>query len=80
MPHGAREGRIPRLTRLTQNRLRRSRTPSTRLLSCSPALEDARDVLTEGDHLAVVAQAEHQIEVLNRRLGFDNPEGGAGGR
>lgn len=34
------------------------------------ALEDARDVLADGDHLAVLAQVEHQIAVLDRRLGF----------
>jgi hypothetical protein len=35
------------------------------------ALEDARDVLAHGDHLAVLAQLEHQIAVLSRKLGFD---------
>ena len=35
------------------------------------ALEDARDVLSDSDHLAVLVQVEHQIQVLSRRLGFD---------
>ena len=40
------------------------------------ALEDARDILSESDHLSVLAQVEHQIGLLTRRLGFD--QGGAG--
>jgi hypothetical protein len=40
------------------------------------ALEDARDALTESDRLAVVAQLEHQVAVLSRKLGFDHPLGG----
>ena len=40
------------------------------------ALEDARDVLGQGDHLSVLAQVEGQIAVLNRKLGFDDPFGG----
>jgi hypothetical protein len=39
------------------------------------ALEDTRDVLADSDHLAVLVQVEHQIELLSRRLGFDR--GGA---
>ena len=35
------------------------------------ALEDARDALGESDHLAVLAQIEHQVRVLGRKLGFD---------
>ena len=35
------------------------------------ALEDARDVLVDTDHLSVLAQVEGQIQVLSRRLGFD---------
>jgi hypothetical protein len=42
------------------------------------ALEDARDVLLETDHLSVLAQVEHQIQILSRRLGFEL--GGSGGR
>jgi hypothetical protein len=42
-------------------------------------LEDARDVLAETDHLAALAEVEHQIEVLNRRLGFDDPRGDVNG-
>jgi len=34
------------------------------------ALEDARDALTDSDRLAVVAQLEHQVAVLSRKLGF----------
>jgi hypothetical protein len=44
------------------------------------ALEDARDALTDGDRLAVVAQLEHQVAVLSRKLGFDHPSGGEDGR
>jgi DnaJ-domain-containing protein 1 len=39
------------------------------------ALEDARDVLAESDHLAVLAQVEHQIVELGRKLGFDQSGG-----
>jgi hypothetical protein len=42
------------------------------------ALEDSRDVLVTTDHLSVLAQVEHQIQVLGRKLGFD--QGGLGGR
>jgi excisionase family DNA binding protein len=35
------------------------------------ALEDARDVLADSDHLAVLAELEHQVAALNRKLGFD---------
>ncbi len=34
------------------------------------ALEDARDVLIDTDHLSVLAQVEHQIQVVSRKLGF----------
>ena len=39
------------------------------------ALEDARDVLSQGDHLSVLAAVEHQVATLNRRLGFEDPRG-----
>ncbi|HUY22340.1 MAG TPA: hypothetical protein VMV22_08355 [Acidimicrobiales bacterium] len=42
------------------------------------ALEEARDALIETDHLAEAAQVEHQIQLLSRRLGFDEPGGGDG--
>lgn len=42
------------------------------------ALEEARDALIDTDHLAEAAQVEHQIQVLSRRLGFDEPGGGNG--
>jgi hypothetical protein len=42
------------------------------------ALEDARDVLVGSDHLALVVQLEHQVAVLSRKLGFDQPGGGDG--
>lgn len=42
------------------------------------ALEEARDALIGTDHLAEVAQVEHQIQLLSRRLGFDEPGGGNG--
>lgn len=35
------------------------------------ALEDARDVLVQTDHLSVLAQVEHEIQRLGRKLGFD---------
>jgi len=38
-------------------------------------------VATDGsDRLAVVAQLEHQVAVLSRKLGFDHPSGGGDGR
>ncbi len=43
------------------------------------ALEDARDALADTDHLAVLAQLEHQIAGLSRKLGFDHPSGGGDG-
>lgn len=36
------------------------------------ALEDARDTLRDTEHLAGVLALEAQIQVLNRRLGFDD--------
>jgi hypothetical protein len=42
------------------------------------ALEDSRDVLVTTDHLTVLAQVEHEIQVLSRKLGFER--GGLGGR
>ena len=44
------------------------------------ALEDARDALADSDHLAVVAQLEHEVVGLGRKLGFDQPPGGGDGR
>ena len=44
------------------------------------ALEDARDVLAESDHLAALAQVEHQVAELSRKLGFNQPPGGSDGR
>lgn len=35
------------------------------------ALEDARDVLVDTDHLSVLAQVEDQIQRLSRKLGLD---------
>ncbi len=35
------------------------------------ALEDARDVLVDSDHLSVLAQVEDQIQRLSRKLGLD---------
>lgn len=42
------------------------------------ALEAARDALITTDHVAEAAQAEHQIQLLSRRLGFDEPGGDDG--
>ena len=38
------------------------------------SLEDSRDVLVDTDHLSVLSQVEHQIQLLSRKLGVD--EGG----
>jgi transcription initiation factor IIE alpha subunit len=43
------------------------------------ALEDARDALTESDHLAVLAQLEHQVARLSLKLGFGQSPGGEDG-
>jgi hypothetical protein len=40
------------------------------------ALEDARDALAESDHLAALAQIEHQVVQLSRKLGVGQPSGG----
>lgn len=42
------------------------------------ALEEARDALITTAHLAEVAQIEHQIGLLSRRLGFEE-NGGSNG-
>jgi hypothetical protein len=34
------------------------------------ALEDSRDVLIATDHLSVLSQVEHQIQILNHKLGL----------
>jgi hypothetical protein len=44
------------------------------------ALEDAYNALTDTDHLAVVAQVEHEIARLSRKLRFDRPSGGGDAR
>jgi hypothetical protein len=41
------------------------------------ALEDVRDVLIDSGRLVAVVDVEAQIRLLSRRLGFDDPEGGA---
>lgn len=41
------------------------------------ALEDARDALTDSGHLTVGVALEEQVRDLNRRLGFNDPEGDA---
>jgi hypothetical protein len=38
------------------------------------ALEDARDILIDTDHLAVLAEVEHHIQFLSRKLGLDRGE------
>lgn len=43
-------------------------------------LEDARDALIDSGRLSVVVGVEGQIRLVSRRLGFDDPEGGAGVR
>jgi len=42
------------------------------------AMEEARDALVTTDHLAEVSQLEHQIQALNRRLGFGEMGGSNG--
>lgn len=42
------------------------------------ALEEARDTLRDTEHLAGVVSLEAQIQLLSRRLGFD--DGGSDGR
>ncbi len=40
-------------------------------LNLLAALEDSRDILIDTDHLAVLSQIEHQIQILSRKLGLD---------
>ena len=40
-------------------------------------VDGARDALTDSGHLTVVVGIEDQIRLLNRKLGFDDPEGDA---
>lgn len=47
----------------------------TEALDLLAALEDAWEVLAHGDHLAVLAEVELQIMILNRRLGLEPPGG-----
>lgn len=42
------------------------------------ALEEVRDALVETDHLTEVMRLESQIQLLNRKLGFDE-NGGSNG-
>jgi hypothetical protein len=49
-------------------------------LSLLGALEDARDALIESGHLSVVVPVEAEIRMLNRRLGFGDPDGGSNDR
>jgi hypothetical protein len=48
-------------------------------LQLSAVQEDARAALAVTDHLAVLAQVEHHVAELSRKLGFDQPPGGKGG-
>ena len=43
------------------------------------ALEDARDVLVDSDHLGILAELFQQITVLNRKLGFEASGGNTDG-
>lgn len=40
-------------------------------LNMLAALEDSRDVLIDTDHLTVLSQVEHQIQILSDKLGLD---------
>jgi hypothetical protein len=42
------------------------------------ALEDARDVLVETDHLSVLVQVEQQIQLISHKLGLE--QGGSDAR
>ena len=44
------------------------------------ALEDALEVVAGTDYLGVVAEVEHEVARLHRKLGFDRPSGGEDGR
>lgn len=44
------------------------------------ALEDALEVVAQSDYLSVVAEVETEVGRLHRKLGFDHPSGGEGGR
>lgn len=48
-------------------------------LALLAVLEDARDALIDSRHLAVVVGIEAEVRALSRKLGFDDPEGGARG-
>ena len=41
-------------------------------LALLAALEEARDTLRDTEHLAAVLTLEAQIQILSRRLGFDD--------
>ncbi len=43
------------------------------------AIEDALEVLADTDHLVVVAEIEHEVLRLHRKLGLDRPFGGDDG-
>ena len=58
----------------------RSPLPCTKRLTLLATLEDARDALIDSGHLAGVLAVEAEIRTLSRKLRFDDPEGGAGGR
>jgi hypothetical protein len=40
-------------------------------LNLLAALEDSRDLLIDTDHLAVLSQVEHSVQILSRKLGLD---------
>ena len=46
------------------------------VLGLLAVLEDARDLMIDGGHLAGVVPVEDQIRLLSRKLGFDDPFGG----
>jgi hypothetical protein len=49
--------------------------PPWRLPGLLAALEEARDALITAGHPAEAAQVEHQVQLLSRRLGFDESRG-----
>lgn len=48
-------------------------------LTLLAALEDANDALMQGGYLTVVVSIEAEIQLLNRKLRFDDSDGGADG-
>jgi hypothetical protein len=48
-------------------------------LALLATLEDARDALMDSSHFAEVVGVEHELQLLSRKLGFDDEGGDANG-